>query len=114
MQSTGTIRAIALAAATVACFSHAFSRRGGIILNNVFASIKVLILLFIIIIAIMVPFGVFQSAKGGESAMTNENSPTIRPVLESDSVGPEGIGYAEAIISISMKIPIKSQAGGKF
>ncbi|KAK2746948.1 hypothetical protein FQN57_002520 [Myotisia sp. PD_48] len=47
--SRGAIRGIAILIAGVTCFIHAFSRRGGILLNNAFAIIKALILVFIII-----------------------------------------------------------------
>ena len=42
------VRALALAALTFACLIHAVWRRGGIVLNNIMATIKVLILLGII------------------------------------------------------------------
>lgn len=45
----GLIRGIAILIATVTCFIHAFSRRGGIFLNNILAGIKVLFLVFIIV-----------------------------------------------------------------
>lgn len=43
------VRGIAIAIATVTCFIHAFSRRGGIILNNVFAVVKLLFLVSIVL-----------------------------------------------------------------
>jgi len=46
------VRGIAIAAATGACLIHSFSRRGGIWLGNLFAFIKVLMLLLIIITGI--------------------------------------------------------------
>lgn len=42
------VRGLALAAMTFACLIHASWRKGGIMLNNIVASIKVLILLAII------------------------------------------------------------------
>lgn len=46
---SGAIHGIAIVIATVTCFIHAFSRRGGILLNNALAVIKVCFLVFIII-----------------------------------------------------------------
>src|ERR1700736_6706470 len=45
----GKIIAIALAANTFCCLLHAISRRWGIILNNVFGTVKFFILAFIVI-----------------------------------------------------------------
>ncbi|KNB12135.1 hypothetical protein FOXG_11788 [Fusarium oxysporum f. sp. lycopersici 4287] len=47
--SEGTIRGIAIVIAIFPCWIHAFSRRGGILLNNLLALIKVLMLIFMII-----------------------------------------------------------------
>ncbi|GJC84504.1 high-affinity methionine permease [Colletotrichum liriopes] len=52
----GTVRGIALAAATFACSVHALSRRFGILLNNTLAMVKIMILLLIIIAAIVNSF----------------------------------------------------------
>lgn len=46
--SPSTVRGIAVAAATLACLVHYLWRRGGILLINIFAILKVLILLSII------------------------------------------------------------------
>lgn len=45
----GKVIAIAIAANTTCCLLHALSRKWGIILNNVFGSVKLLILVFLII-----------------------------------------------------------------
>ncbi|KAF4450236.1 high-affinity methionine permease [Fusarium albosuccineum] len=45
----GTIRGIAIVIAIFPCLIHAFSRRGGILLNNLLAFIKVSMLIFMII-----------------------------------------------------------------
>ncbi|GKT92377.1 high-affinity methionine permease [Colletotrichum tofieldiae] len=59
----GTVRGIALAAATFACSVHALSRRFGILLNNTLAMVKIMILLLIIIAAIVVGAGGFPSTE---------------------------------------------------
>lgn len=47
--SKGAIYGIAISIATVTCFIHAFSRRGGILLNNILAFIKVCLMICMII-----------------------------------------------------------------
>src|SRR5947209_3237010 len=47
--SRGSVIALAIGALTLACLIHVASRRGGIMINNVFAVSKVAILLIIII-----------------------------------------------------------------
>jgi len=49
----GRIVAIAMAVNTFCCLLHAISRRWGIIMNNVFGTVKFLILVFIIIIGLV-------------------------------------------------------------
>ena len=51
--SRGPVIGLAIGALTIACLVHTASRRGGIILNNSFAVVKVLILLLIIIFGFM-------------------------------------------------------------
>lgn len=48
--SPSTVRGVAVAAATLACLVHYLWRRGGILLINIFAILKVLILLSIIVL----------------------------------------------------------------
>ncbi|KAI9166408.1 High-affinity methionine permease [Paramyrothecium foliicola] len=50
----GPVRGMSIAVSLLTCFIHAFSRRGGIYLNNMFAMIKIAMLILIIVIAIMV------------------------------------------------------------
>jgi hypothetical protein len=48
--SRGSVIGLAIGALSCACLVHVASRRGGIILNNIFAVVKVAILLLIIIL----------------------------------------------------------------
>ncbi|RSL95472.1 hypothetical protein CDV31_013869 [Fusarium ambrosium] len=62
----GKIRGIAIVIAIFPCLIHAFSRRGGILLNNLLAFIKVLMLIFMIIATWAVaggPLGAFLSIR---------------------------------------------------
>jgi amino acid transporter len=92
----GMVRAIAIAVATFACFIHTFSRRGGILLNNVLAIIKVGILLLIIITTIIV-------AAGGLPKTTNviDESTNIKNSFRNPSS--EANGYAQAFLAISKR-----------
>jgi len=95
----GTIRVIAIAVATFACFVHAFSRRGGILLNNILATIKILILLLIVVAAILVSVGVFKNEQGEKA--TNEIGHNTYPSDAFGSASGEANGYAQAFLSIS-------------
>jgi amino acid transporter len=50
VQTPGNVIAIALGANTFCCLLHALSRKWGVIINNVFGTIKVLLLIFIVIV----------------------------------------------------------------
>lgn len=69
------VRGIALGAVTFACTIHSVYRRGGIYLNNVFAVVKLLMLLLIILVGICAWAGVFGNKAINASAnMKAENS----------------------------------------
>ncbi|KAK3177785.1 hypothetical protein K4F52_009483 [Lecanicillium sp. MT-2017a] len=70
--SNGTVRGIAIGIAILACFIHAFSRRGGIWLNNVLAVIKVLMLLLIIVTAIIMVVVPKDSQVHGEDGVAQQ------------------------------------------
>ena len=55
-----TVRGIAIAVASFACFIHGFWRKGGIYLSNIFGLIKMVMLLVIIITGFVSYSGVFQ------------------------------------------------------
>lgn len=90
--SDGAVRGIALGIAALTCFIHAFSRRGGIWLNNLLAIIKVMILLLIIITAIVVGAGGLNTPN-----RTNENT---RPSNAFDNASSDANGYAHAFLAI--------------
>lgn len=92
--SEGTVRGIAIAAATFACFIHAFSRRGGIWLNNLLAVIKLMMLLLIIITAIIVAAGTLPKTENVIS--DNANARTAFSNASSDANG-----YASGFLAIS-------------
>ncbi len=62
------VRGLAVAALTVACLLHAFWRNGGIIVNNVLASLKALILMAVIAIG----FAASAGAKFGNGPVHGE------------------------------------------
>ena len=85
--SKGTIVALAIASVTASCLLHVCSRRGGIIVNNVFAVLKVAFLLTIIILGFAYRAG--HDFGAGVVLNANFNSTTIfanpRPDLASYS-----------------------------
>lgn len=96
------VRGIALGLATLSCFIHATSRRGGILLNDVLAVLKVMILLLIIVTAIIVAAAgdkVFPHARDHFSDNMN-----VEAAFDGASGDPHS--YASAFLSISMpKVP---------
>jgi amino acid transporter len=91
--SESTIRGIAIVIAIFPCLIHAFSRRGGILLNNLLAFIKVLMLIFMIIATWAVAGG--PSGLRGLRAWDKVNAPD--PIATSGG----GKAYAQAFLSIS-------------
>ncbi|KAF2457315.1 amino acid permease-domain-containing protein [Lineolata rhizophorae] len=91
--SKGAVRGIALAAATFSCFIHAFSRRGGISLNNILAIMKVCILLLIVIAAIIFGSGGFKNSQ----VQTTQN---LDAQNSFDGASSEANGYAHAFLAI--------------
>lgn len=72
--SRGSVIGLAIGALTFACLVHAASRRGGLLLNNIFAVLKVAILLIIIILGFIRSRGY---SFGGHAAPANaEDFPT--------------------------------------
>jgi amino acid transporter len=91
--SRGAIRGIAIIIAIVPCLIHAFSRRGGILLNNFLAIVKVIILLFMIISTWVVA--------GGWSGVAGiSNNANVKPKSDFGSSN-EANGYAQAFLSVS-------------
>ncbi|SPN98972.1 related to high affinity methionine permease [Cephalotrichum gorgonifer] len=101
----GTVRGIAIAAAFATCFIHTISRRGGIVLNNIIALVKVGILLLIIFTAIAVSAGGI-SRKNGEAVPSvfdhNLKLPAaFDPIPENPYPASGGAnGYAQAFLAI--------------
>ncbi|OCK89960.1 amino acid transporter [Cenococcum geophilum 1.58] len=71
----GTVIGIAIGALTLCALLHIFSRRGGILINNIFATAKVLILMTIIILGFVKAGGGLKS-KGTPAATENLNPNT--------------------------------------
>ncbi|EEH04696.1 high affinity methionine permease [Histoplasma capsulatum G186AR] len=66
------VRAISIAVALFACFTHTFTRRGGILLSNILAMIKLAMLFMIVITAIVAATGAFPQTES--AAAKNFNS----------------------------------------
>lgn len=89
----GAVRGIAIAVATLTCFIHAFSRRGGIYLNNIFAIVKLSILLLIVFIAIAV-------GAGGLPDTPNVISENTNPKKSFHAENTDANGYAHAFLAV--------------
>lgn len=92
----GKVRLIAVAVATFTCFIHIFSRRGGILLNNILAMIKVGILMLIIITTIIVAAGGLPRTPNVIDESTNLRKSFGNPSTEAN-------GYAQAFLAISKR-----------
>ncbi|KAK4033060.1 amino acid permease-domain-containing protein [Parachaetomium inaequale] len=95
----GQVRGIAIAIAVFACFIHSFSRRGGILLNNILALVKVGILLLIIGMACAVGGGGVHDASHGTQVPNTFGNNTSLSTAFADASG-EANGYAQAFLSI--------------
>ena len=71
--SKGAIIGLAIAAITISCSFHVFSRRGGIIINNVFAVFKVALLLAVVILGFSYRAG--HDFGGGVGSNANFQAP---------------------------------------
>lgn len=89
----GPVRGIAIAVATFSCFIHATSRRMGIMLNNLLAMIKIMIMLLIIVAAIVVGAGGFPDTD-------NVISDNTSPKNSFKDASTEANGYAQAFLAI--------------
>ncbi|PGH13061.1 hypothetical protein AJ79_03898 [Helicocarpus griseus UAMH5409] len=61
--SNGAVRGISIAVALFTCFIHTLSRRGGIVLSNLFAIIKLAMLALIVVAAIAAAAGAFPDTE---------------------------------------------------
>ncbi|EDN02386.1 predicted protein [Histoplasma mississippiense (nom. inval.)] len=69
------VRAISIAVALFACFTHTFTRRGGILLSNILAMIKLAMLFMIVITAIVAATGAFpQTESAAAKNFDSKNS----------------------------------------
>jgi amino acid transporter len=89
----GLVRGIAITCATLTCFIHAFSRRGGIWLNNMFALVKIAMLLLIVITAIVV-------AAHGLPESANYIEENTNPAAAFDAKNTDANGYAHAFLAV--------------
>ena len=86
------VRGIAIAVVTFACLFHGTWRQGGIYLNNLFASTKVLMLLVIIVTGFVSYSGVFK-----RSAVASDNF-NVHTAFDNPEKDP--YGFAESFLAI--------------
>ncbi|KAK4928158.1 hypothetical protein LTR49_005096 [Elasticomyces elasticus] len=88
-----TVRGIAITVTTVACLIHGSWRRGGIWLNNIFAMVKVLMLVFIFVVGMCAAGGVW----GDRASHALENMAFTRSFEQ----GPANTyGYSEGFLAV--------------
>lgn len=90
--TNSAVRGLAVGAATFACLIHSFSRRGGIWLGNLFAVIKVLMLLLVIITGICAWAGAFKTKN-----YANENMAVNYAFKDPAS---DSYGYSKAMLAV--------------
>ena len=90
--SNSAVRGLAVAAATLACLIHAFSRRGGIWLGNCFALIKVLMLLLVVIVGICAWAGAFHTETYAYQNLAVNNS--------FEGASQDSYGYTSAFLAV--------------
>jgi amino acid transporter len=90
--TNSAVRGLAVGAATFACGIHSFSRRGGIWLGTVFAIIKVLMLLMIIVTGICAWAGAFKTTN-----YANENMAANHAFADPAE---DPYGYAKAFLAV--------------
>lgn len=96
----GSVRGLALGVAICACFIHAISRRGGILLNNMLAMFKVAVLVTIVITAIVV-----STTEPEKNRWVDNTGDQV--FNKKGDVG----GYASAFLSISKSLCRQRQSG---
>lgn len=87
-------RGLAIIAVTLPCFLHAFTRRGGIILNNMFVIVKVAILCTFPIMAICVLAGVVDSNHAQQNLSLTNSFSGARSDVDSYTQGILAVLYA--------------------
>ncbi|KAH8880530.1 hypothetical protein GQ53DRAFT_891149 [Thozetella sp. PMI_491] len=92
-QTNAAVRGLAVGVAAFTCVIHAFSRRGGIVVNDICAVAKAAILLLIIITAIVVWAGGFPQTE-------NVIGPNTTPAVSFANASQSPYGYAQAFLNI--------------
>jgi amino acid transporter len=87
-------RGIAILAVTFPCFLHAFTRRGGILLNNIFVIVKVAILCTFPIMAVCVLAGVVDTNHAVENLSPKNSFANARSDVDSYTQGILAVLYA--------------------
>ncbi|KAF2825914.1 amino acid transporter [Ophiobolus disseminans] len=87
-------RGLAILAVTLPCFVHAFTRRGGILINNIFVVVKIAILCVFPVMAICVLAGVVNSNHASHNLAPQNAFANARSDLDSYTQGVLSILYA--------------------
>ena len=101
----GKVRGIAFAISIAACLVHTLSRRGGLLVNNFFAAVKIAILLLILIITIVYfakPGLKPQPEFGNKYDTLHDNLLGSNSFRRTQSIKarPDALNYATAFLSV--------------
>ncbi|KAL0264641.1 hypothetical protein SLS55_000591 [Diplodia seriata] len=117
-QSKLNLQLVAISAALITCITHSLWRRFGIYLNNIFASVKVLMLLLIISLGFLALVGVgFKQDSGGDVECSPKSTAAMKTInlkydnsfhRLGDAVGSSG--YATAYLQIIFSFSGLNQA----
>jgi amino acid transporter len=88
---------IAIAALTLACLVHVASRRGGVLLNNIFAVVKLMILVCIIIIGFMFGAGYSFGGRADRSVYPTGN---FNSNMAFDGTGQNTSSFATSLLFV--------------
>jgi amino acid transporter len=89
--TNGTVRGMAIGVVTFACLIHGLSRKAGIVVNNTFGIIKVLMLLMVFIVGMLSAAGVFALKPAKQNLSTSQ---TFR------DASTDSYGYSAAFLAI--------------
>jgi amino acid transporter len=87
-------RGLAILAVTLPCFLHAFTRRGGILINNIFVVFKIAILCVFPVMAICVLAGVVDSNHAAQNLSSQNSFANARSDVDSYTQGILAVMYA--------------------
>lgn len=88
-----TVRGLAIGVITFCCFMHGFWRRGGVILNNCFGAVKLVMLFVVFVMGVIYAAGGLGGSNEVAAANLSVHNSTKNPLHGA-------YGYAEAFLAV--------------